>query len=104
MDRFLRSATATVARRLFLTLGVLTWACAPAAIGQAPAPQYQQGNPAYVPPANARPNPPAPVPPAAGNQWDPALRVLDEASRTFQNTRDYSCTFIKREVVQGRLQ
>lgn len=110
MKRFLGSAAKEKVRRMMHALARLAMAASFVAAGQPPTPQSPQypprSNPPHVPPASARPNPPAPAPmqPAPANQWDQAMRLLDEASRTFQGVRDYSCTFIKRETVQGRLQ
>lgn len=46
----------------------------------------------------------APPPASIESPLDTPLRLIDEATRTFQNVRDYSCVFVKREQVQGRLQ
>jgi hypothetical protein len=35
---------------------------------------------------------------------DQALRLIAEARRSYQNVRDYSCLFVKRERIQGQLQ
>lgn len=83
------------------------------AAGQPPAPPYPPpANPGYPPPAtsrpapppNARPSAPPPGAPAAAGSMDAAVRLIDDAARTFQNVRDYTCVMIKREQVQGRLQ
>jgi hypothetical protein len=57
---------------------------------------------AAQPPAPGVPQSAPPAPPA--NVMDAPLRLIYEAAQTFQNVRDYSCLFIKREQVQGRLQ
>jgi hypothetical protein len=52
----------------------------------------------------AAPTVPAPAAPAAANPMDPAMRLLAEATQSFQGVRDYTCLFIKRERLRGQLQ
>src|SRR5438552_19151988 len=63
------------------------------------------------PPAAApSPLPPAskPVsvnqPPAPESPFDEPLRLIAEARKAYQDIQDYRCTFIKRELLGGRLQ
>jgi hypothetical protein len=49
----------------------------------------------------------APVPSGtapASHPLDVPLQLIHESSKTFQNVRDYSCTFIKQEQLHGQLQ
>src|ERR1700687_5377563 len=56
-------------------------------------------------PATAKPadlSPPAPG--TAESAFDEPLRLIAEARKACQDVKDYRCTFIKRELLGGRLQ
>lgn len=54
------------------------------------------------PPANPGAAPAAPAA-AAPLPMDVPLRLLTEARQSYQNVKDYSCLFVKRENIQGQL-
>jgi hypothetical protein len=58
-----------------------------------PAAGFPQGAPPAPPPAGASVSP-----------VDGALQLADAANQSFQNVRDYTCLFIKKERLRGQLQ
>src|SRR5438067_11406711 len=57
--------------------------------------------PNAVPPATPVPPTPAGMP---ANSMDVPLQVINEAARSVQAVRDYSCLFVKQEQIKGQLQ
>jgi hypothetical protein len=50
------------------------------------------------------PGMPAPVPVSGGSAaWDQPLRLIADASQTFQGVRDYTCYLVRRERLRGQL-
>src|SRR5205807_305044 len=83
--------------------------------GQVPQGAYPApANPGLPPNPNNRPQisnvvpQAAPAPPAqpglAANPMDVPLQLINEAARSFQAVRDYSCLFVKQEQIKGQLQ
>jgi Protein of unknown function (DUF1571) len=66
-----------------------------------PPPYGQPGGEYYAPP---QPGQEIVQVGAQGSPLDPALHYLSEAKQAYQNVRDYTCLFIKRERVKGELQ
>jgi hypothetical protein len=62
--------------------------------------------PAAAPSPAPPPSKPAPAnpPPASESPFDEPLRLMAEARKAYQDVQDYRCTFIKRELLGGRLQ
>jgi len=58
-------------------------------------------NPPDTPPSSPPPNP---GPAGAASPLDEPLRLIDEARKSYQNVRDYSCLLVKRERIEGQLQ
>jgi len=65
------------------------------------------------PPSAAPPSPPPPPPPASSTStappavespFDEPLRLIAEARKAYLEVKDYKCTFIKRERINGKLQ
>jgi hypothetical protein len=54
--------------------------------------------------ASGQPPPPTPQAPAAASPLDEPLRLIGTARQTYQGVRDYTCLFVKREVIRGAMQ
>jgi hypothetical protein len=85
--------------RRFSYLGLLL-VLASTIFGAASSPPQQQPPPA----AQIRPMEPSGPAQAVAAPMDEALRLIGEAQQAYRGVRDYTCHFIKRERVNGRLQ